>query len=625
MIVLERGYHVSKKLVVNTNSLASLYPEVAKEWDYERNEGIPEDYTYGSSVKVWWKCKSCGESYQAVISSRTTGGTKGCRKCGRKIAAEKVSAPNPEDSLAAKFPDIAGEWSSRNECGPELVHAKARRSAWWVCSTCAHEWEASIYSRTCAGNGCPACGKEKRKASRRKTALANGGSLADANPESAKCFDMDKNAPATPSTILSSSSDVYYWTCSKCGETFTAKPTNMKNGRTTCSKCGHANAKPRKKGYSIKVKPADGRSLSDLYPDIAAELSERNGVPASQVPAASAKKMWWVCPSGHEYMMTVGNRTTLGQGCPYCSGHKVLAGFNDLATKRPDLIAEWDYESNDVLPTQLSVGSHYKATWICSDCGEKWVASVKSRACNGSGCNACWHKKVGIKNSRPKPGGKLLADAYPDVAAEWDYERNGEHNPHNVAARSGKSFWWICPDCGHSYSSAVYNRTKLSEGCPECAKRRRISFPEKALFYYVSKAFPDAEENKRNAFDGIGRFEVDVWIPSLDTGLEYDGQQWHTNTERDMRKNALFLEAGMRLIRVREPECPVLEDGCEVVVRGDAMSNGSLNVAIREALSMLGVEVDVDVDRDEGEIRALLGDRADNADAQLALDFDDVA
>lgn len=32
--------------------------------------------------------------------------------------------------------------------------------------------------------------------------------------------------------------------------------------------------------------------------------------------------------------------------CPYCTGRKVLAGFNDLASLFPKLAKEWDAELN---------------------------------------------------------------------------------------------------------------------------------------------------------------------------------------------------------------------------------------------------------------------------------------
>lgn len=31
-----------------------------------------------------------------------------------------------------------------------------------------------------------------------------------------------------------------------------------------------------------------------------------------------------------------------GGGCPYCAGRKVLPGFNDLASKSPDVAAQWN-------------------------------------------------------------------------------------------------------------------------------------------------------------------------------------------------------------------------------------------------------------------------------------------
>lgn len=47
------------------------------------------------------------------------------------------------------------------------------------------------------------------------------------------------------------------------------------------------------------------------------------------------KRVWWKCEEGHEWSGLIANRTRRGKadpGCPYCSGRKVLAGYNDLAT-----------------------------------------------------------------------------------------------------------------------------------------------------------------------------------------------------------------------------------------------------------------------------------------------------
>ena len=61
-------------------SLKDNYPELLKEWDYEKNEFGPENYTCGSHYKPWWKCNICGNEWQTEIKVRTAQKSK-CPKC----------------------------------------------------------------------------------------------------------------------------------------------------------------------------------------------------------------------------------------------------------------------------------------------------------------------------------------------------------------------------------------------------------------------------------------------------------------------------------------------------------------------------------------------------------------
>jgi len=71
------------KLIVGVNDLATVNPELAKEWDYEKNEKTPQDYMSGSGVKVWWRCKENHE-WKATIVNRVKG--RGCPYCtGNKV------------------------------------------------------------------------------------------------------------------------------------------------------------------------------------------------------------------------------------------------------------------------------------------------------------------------------------------------------------------------------------------------------------------------------------------------------------------------------------------------------------------------------------------------------------
>ena len=61
---------------------ATQFPNIAKEWNYEKNHGLlPENFVSGSGKKVWWKCKN-GHEWEAEIRRRVQG--KGCPYCDKK-------------------------------------------------------------------------------------------------------------------------------------------------------------------------------------------------------------------------------------------------------------------------------------------------------------------------------------------------------------------------------------------------------------------------------------------------------------------------------------------------------------------------------------------------------------
>jgi hypothetical protein len=61
------------------NDLASLSPELAKEWHPTKNSISPDMVTVRSGISVWWKCKICGNEWKSSVSNRTAGNN--CSKC----------------------------------------------------------------------------------------------------------------------------------------------------------------------------------------------------------------------------------------------------------------------------------------------------------------------------------------------------------------------------------------------------------------------------------------------------------------------------------------------------------------------------------------------------------------
>jgi hypothetical protein len=62
--------------------------KLANEWDYDKNDKKPEEYTPNSHSKVWWTCGSCGYKWYMTIYNRNIG--TGCPKCNNSKANNKI-------------------------------------------------------------------------------------------------------------------------------------------------------------------------------------------------------------------------------------------------------------------------------------------------------------------------------------------------------------------------------------------------------------------------------------------------------------------------------------------------------------------------------------------------------
>ena len=102
--------------------------------------------------------------------------------------------------------------------------------------------------------------------------------------------------------------------------------------------------------------------------------------------------VWWADEFGHEWQSQVNNRAN-GTGCPYCSNNAVLPGFNDLATKRREVAAEWHPTKNALTPRDVAEKSNRKVWFLCRD-GHEWESNINNRTALGQGCPICAGQKV---------------------------------------------------------------------------------------------------------------------------------------------------------------------------------------------------------------------------------------
>ena len=146
-------------------------------------------------------------------------------------------------------------------------------------------------------------------------------------------------------------------------------------------------------------------SLQALYPDIAKEWhpTKNGSLTPDMFDFGSIENVWWKCPvCKGEWRTTINLRTNQKTKCPFCSGRRVLKGFNDIATLRPDLVLDWDYSKNSKKPDEVSRGSRYEAWWKCHKCGYEWKTKIRSRGISNAGCMNCYRAKIKNKSKGTK-------------------------------------------------------------------------------------------------------------------------------------------------------------------------------------------------------------------------------
>jgi DNA-directed RNA polymerase subunit RPC12/RpoP len=156
-------YCSNKKILKGYNDLATIHPEIAAEWDYEKNgELTPFEIAPASNKKAWWKCK-LGHGWQATILNRHQGNN--CPICSNQQILVGYN------DLATTHPELIDEWHTEKNGNmhPTNVVAGSSRRVWWI-GRCGHEWQTPINSRT-NGTGCPYCARGTRISFPEKTLL----------------------------------------------------------------------------------------------------------------------------------------------------------------------------------------------------------------------------------------------------------------------------------------------------------------------------------------------------------------------------------------------------------------------------------------------------------------------
>lgn len=475
-----RGYkggcpYCSNRKLCADNSLAHVHPEIAEDWHPRMNGSLtPRDVVAGGSKKVWWICKH-GHEWQATVGLRVNAGT-GCPKCTNQTSRIEIAV---YAELCALFDAI--EWREKvagYECdillcdrriGIEVdgVFWHRRRPDLELAKSAAFEAEGLQLFRlreaglpllserdlpfTWSDDAFPVVSglairllkfarltDDQRSRLRDyidgpglvnskmyRTMVANlpapppGHSLADKQPQIAEQWAYDLNAPLLPEHFRHQANKSVWWRCAE-GHTWKVTINNRTQHGTGCPEC------PRP-----ALLAPDEKNLAVVNPELASEWHpDNNGdLRPEDVWPKSNRQIWWQCGGGHEWRAVVASRAE-GSGCPYCSG-RYATRENNLASKHPELLAEWDEDKNEgVDPSGFTPRTNKKVWWRCAD-GHSWQASINNRAKLRSGCPVCAQakrRKYSIEDMRKlakERGGDCLSNHYTSSRAnlEWRCKR----------------------------------------------------------------------------------------------------------------------------------------------------------------------------------------------------------
>ena len=410
-------------------------------------------------------------------------------------------------------PHLVSEWSDKNlPLTPDDISYGSNKVVWWR-GKCGHEWQTSVKARS-HGENCPICSGSR--------VIEGINDLATKYPEIAAEWST-KNLPLNPTMVSAGSHKKVIWV-DKLGHEWTASVKSRVQG-SGCPYCSH------------NLVLAGFNDLASRFPEIASEWSEQNlPLTPDKVTAFKNTRVWWKCHLGHEWYTLISTRSG-GSQCPYCSGIKLLIGFNDLATKYPTLAKEWSERNLPLTPDMVNEKSTKNVWWKCRTCGYEWKSVVRARA-KGSLCPVCADRTV-------LAGYNDLATTDPELLDEWDYEKNTGTLPTAVSRNSMKIVWWKCSS-SHSWRAKITDRTIEQKGCYLCEREFQRAFPQLLIMLYAVRNGLKVTTNN----DKLIGINLDTYIPELRLAIEAEATTI-TEQRSQMVKEHICECNGIRYVKLK--------------------------------------------------------------------------
>lgn len=214
-----------------------------------------------------------------------------------------------------------------------------------------------------------------------------------------------------------------------------------------------------------------------------------------------------------------------GRGCPTCGGTSTLTQQELIDRFHAAHGNSYDYS----LVSYIS--SKHKVDIVCNRHGV--FSQLPLIHANGHGCPKCANESVSKLLS--KPFVRVPDDGFADVTSP-NYKSN--KSKLQITCLQGHTFKRVASDYKRGY------------GCPSCSGR--YSLEQLELNEFLASLGLDLQLNTTNV---ISPKELDIYIPSKNIAIEYNGIYWHSSAfpdykHRHLLKSNLCAERNVRVIHI---------------------------------------------------------------------------
>jgi ribosomal protein S27E len=214
-----------------------------------------------------------------------------------------------------------------------------------------------------------------------------------------------------------------------------------------------------------------------------------------------------------------------------------------LDNNRQDILNRWDYDLNDVEPSNIGYGANTKYWFKCPlgihSSELKEINTISSRKYFDAQCNQC--------NSI----GQWLINSYGSNALEIYWSDKNLVSPFEVSYGSCNNFVYLnCPDCGNIKLISPNRFTRQGLGCPKCSDG--ISYPNKIAFNILEQLHVDFINEYSPNWIKPKRYDFYFELKNKKYILEMDGA-FHDDKcvkSNDYYKDNLATENGIEVIRI---------------------------------------------------------------------------